>query len=199
MSAAPIEEFEPTPAPSRAATRLSLVVAPTATASTVKFVLGVLLILALGLIGVMVVSTSVGAQSRELTKMRREARELSYETAALQSRVQRLSSANALALRASELGMVPNPYPAFINLGTKTVTGDPTPVTGKELPFLSIGSGLRGTGSDIAPVTADPKVIGDSAEAAAGDAEQAADAATDGPSEETLVQSGADQSVQGDR
>ena len=32
--------------------------------------------------------------------------------------------------------MVPNPYPAFINLGDGTVTGVPTKVTGDELPFL---------------------------------------------------------------
>ena len=64
------------------------------------------------------------------------ATQLGYQSAALTSQLQRASSANALALRATELGMVPNPYPAFINLGDGTVTGVPTKVTGDELPFL---------------------------------------------------------------
>jgi hypothetical protein len=96
----------------------------------------VALLIVAGLGGVMFVTTSVGAQSRELTALRNQATQLGYESAALTSQLQRASSANALALRATELGMVPNPYPAFINLGDGTVTGVPTKVTGDELPFL---------------------------------------------------------------
>ncbi|NHB83975.1 hypothetical protein G7085_02975 [Tessaracoccus sp. HDW20] len=83
-------------------------------------------LIAIGLGGVMVVSTSVGAQSRELTTLRREAKELGYKSASLTSELQRVSSANALALRATSLGMAPNPYPAFINLADGSVTGEPT-------------------------------------------------------------------------
>ena len=116
--------------------RLRLVQAPTATVSALGFVGIVALLIVAGLGGVMFVTTSVGAQSRELTALRNQATQLGYESAALTSQLQRASSANALALRATELGMVPNPYPAFINLADGTVTGVPTKVTGDELPFL---------------------------------------------------------------
>ncbi|MFT3887273.1 MAG: hypothetical protein QM713_03815 [Arachnia sp.] len=116
--------------------RLRLVQAPTATVSTLGFVGIVVLLIAAGLAGVMFVTTSVAAQSRELSSLRKEATTLGYESAALTSELQRVTSANALALRASELGMVPNPYPVFINLGDGTMTGEPTPVKGDELPFL---------------------------------------------------------------
>ncbi|MBK7821573.1 MAG: hypothetical protein IPJ61_10995 [Tessaracoccus sp.] len=121
----------------RAATpRLRLVQAPTATVSTLGFVGIVVALVVAGLGVVMLVTTLVGAQSRDLSALRREATQLSYQSAALTSQLQRVSSANALALRASELGMAPNPYPAFINLGDGTVTGVPTKVTGAELQFL---------------------------------------------------------------
>ena len=109
---------------------------PNATVSTLGFVGIIVLLIAIGLGGVMVVTTSVGAQSRDLTKLRREATHLRYTSAALESKLQRNSSANALAYKASELGMVPNPYPAFIHLSDGSITGVPTPVKGNELPFL---------------------------------------------------------------
>ncbi|MBB1483602.1 hypothetical protein H5392_06975 [Tessaracoccus sp. MC1865] len=136
MSAEPITTDDPVAA---APARPRLGVVPQsvgATVSTVGFVSILLGLIAVGLAGVTIVTTNVGAQSRELSSLRRDATELSYTAAALESHIQRMSSANALALRASELGMVPNPYPAFINLADGTVTGVPTPATEDEMPFL---------------------------------------------------------------
>lgn len=110
--------------------------APTAAVSTLGFVGIVLVIIALGLGGVMVVTTSVAAQSKELAALETKATKLGYQAAALESELQRSSSANALALRATELGMVPNPYPAFVNLADGSITGVPTKVKGDEMPFL---------------------------------------------------------------
>lgn len=104
--------------------------------STVGFVLIVLAIVGVGLAGVMVVTTSIGAQSRELTALQREASELEYESAALQTQIETLSSTASLALRATQLGMVPNPYPAYISLEEGAILGEPTPVTGDEFPQL---------------------------------------------------------------
>ena len=158
------------------------VLAPRATVSTVGFVGIVLGLISIGLAGVMVVSTSVGAQSRDLTRLRREATHLSYERAALESQLQRRSSANSIALSASQLGMVPNPYPAFINLADGTVSGDPTPVTGNELPYLhgqATAPEPKPTPEPITPVDPDPQ---EPVTAAAGDT--AADATTaDTPAE----------------
>lgn len=152
------------------------VLAPRATVSTVGFV-GILLgLIMIGLAGVMVVSTSVGGQSRDLTRLRREATHLSYERAALESELQRRSSANSIALAASQLGMVPNPYPAFINLADGTVTGDPTPVTGSELPYLhgqATAPDPKPTPEPVIPADPEPQEPG---AAAAGDT--AADSTT---------------------
>ena len=143
MSAQPI-----TVAETRATPRLRVVKVPGAAVSTLGFAVIVGLVIAAGLAAVMVVTTSVGAQSRELAGLRREATELGYTRAALTSQLQKVSSANALALRASQLGMVPNPYPAFLHLADGTVTGVPTPVKGDELPFL------RGRRSEAPPAAA---------------------------------------------
>lgn len=147
MSAEPLAEERAARRP-----RLSLVSAPTATVSTLGFVGIIVALIGLGLGGVMIVTTSVGAQSRELSSLRNEATQLGYQRAALESELQRVSSANALAMRAAELGMVPNPYPAFINLADGSITGEPTAVQGNELPFL------RGVRLDPEP-SAEPQIV----------------------------------------
>lgn len=144
MSAAPVTT--PAPGPHGRA-RLSLVQAPATSISAFGFVLIIAVLIAVGLGGVLIVSTSVGAQAKDLTTLRRQAAELGYKSAALESQLQNVSSANALALRANALGMVPNPYPAFINLADGTVTGVARAVEGNEMPFL--------TGTRQAPVDTD--------------------------------------------
>lgn len=104
--------------------------------SPLGFGLVIAVLVVFGLGGVMVVSTSVAVQSRELASLRREATELGYTSAALTTELQSKSSAASLALFASQLGMVPNPYPAFIRLSDGVILGKPTEVTGREMPFL---------------------------------------------------------------
>lgn len=116
--------------------RLALVPPPRSTVSTVGFALIVMALVALGMGLVMVVTTSVAAQSRELSSLRTEAKQLDYTAAALTTQLQDTSSSASLALRASDLGMVPNPYPAFIRLSDGAILGDPTPVKGDEAPYL---------------------------------------------------------------
>lgn len=135
MSAQPITTDD-VPAAAPARPRLGVVPTPAATVSTMGFVGIIIALITAGMAGVMVVTTSVGAQSRELASLRSEATQLGYQSAAFESHLQRMSSANALALRASELGMVPNPHPAFINLADGTVTGAPEAASGDEMPFL---------------------------------------------------------------
>lgn len=151
MSAQAVSEEVPQAAP-----RLTLLRAPKATVSALGFAAIVAILIAVGLAGVMVVSTSVGQQSNELSDLRREATELGYTKASLESRLQTVSSANALALRATELGMVPDPYPAFINLADGTVTGVPRAVKGDEMPALTGARALpplSATPVDPAPTT----------------------------------------------
>ena len=109
---------------------------PTNPVSTLGFVLIVLAVIAVGLTGVLVTTTSIGAQSKELTELRAEADRLEYESAALGSEIETRASTSSLALRAADLGMVPNPYPAYVMLGTGEILGEPTKVTGREFPQL---------------------------------------------------------------
>ena len=106
----------------------------------------------MGLGAVLMVTTQVGAQSKELAALREETTVLAYQSAALESQVQRASSANALAFKAAQLGMVPNPYPAFINLADGSITGEPTKVTGDEMPML------RGKAQALAPAPT-PEIV----------------------------------------
>ena len=143
--------------PTNPAPNLSLVPPLRSTVSTVGFVLIVMALVALGLSLVMVVTTSVASQSKELSELRKEAVLLEYRAASLTTRVQEISSTASLAMRASDLGMVPNVYPAFIRISDGVILGEPTAVTGKEAPYLRrqvptplIPSRVGGAGSDEA-------------------------------------------------
>ncbi|MDO5093153.1 MAG: hypothetical protein Q4D79_06980 [Propionibacteriaceae bacterium] len=138
MSALPaeVEPVSTRPAPQQRPRLRIVAVAPT-TVSTVGFLAILAALVVVGMAVVMIVTTQVGAQSRELTALRKEAETLSYEQAALVTELQEVSSSGSLALRAAELGMVPNPYPAFVDLPTGSILGEPQPVSGDEAPFLT--------------------------------------------------------------
>lgn len=137
MSAQPTPfEVDRDEAPVRGRSALTLLPTPRPMLSGVGFGVLIALLVAIGLALVMVVSTSVSAQSRELASLRKEATELGYVAAALTHELQSASSTSSLALRASDLGMVPNPYPAFISLTDGSILGEPTPVRGDEATYL---------------------------------------------------------------
>ena len=115
---------------------LTLVPPLRSTVSTVGFSLIIMALVALGMGLVMVVTTSVAAQSKELSGLRAEATLLEYRAASLTTQLQTTSNAGGLAMRAADLGMVPNPYPAFIRLSDGAILGEPTPVIGNEVPYL---------------------------------------------------------------
>ena len=133
--------------------RLRLVPPVKAGVSTFGFLVVLAVLVVVGMGAVMVVTTQVGAQSRDLTNLRKEANQLSYKAAALRTELQGVSSSGSLALRASELGMVPNPFPAFVDLSNGSVLGEPTPVSGNEAPYLTGRSPSR---QPAATATPDP-------------------------------------------
>lgn len=90
--------------------------------------------LGIGMWGILVLNTMIQDQSASLVKMQIQARGLSYHEAALSTEVEKLRSSTNLAEQATELGMVPNPHPAFINVETGEITGAPYRVVGNELP-----------------------------------------------------------------
>lgn len=127
---------EPTPAPRG---RLRIAAAPT-NVSTLGYLLIVAVLVVVGMAAVMIITTQVGAQSRELSALRKEATALSYQEAALTTELQEVASPGSLALRATELGMVPNPFPAFVDLSTGTLLGEPRVVQGDEAPYIARGA-----------------------------------------------------------
>lgn len=136
MSAQPIHLDSDETAGSAGRPRLTLLSSQRPMMSNVGFGVFIAVFVAVGLALVMVVTTSVAAQSRDLAALRKEATELGYTAAALTTELQATSSSSSLALRATDLGMVPNPYPAFIVLADGSILGEPTPVRGNEASYL---------------------------------------------------------------
>ncbi|HMG29133.1 MAG TPA: hypothetical protein VK585_03310 [Jiangellaceae bacterium] len=81
------------------------------------FVVLVLLLLGVGLVGLLVLSTGLQQGSFELTDLERETTLLRDRQAALADEVARRAAPGTLAERATSLGMVPNDSPIFLRLG----------------------------------------------------------------------------------
>lgn len=126
------------PAMEPEAARLGLKLVPPlrSTVSTVGFGLIIMVLLTFGMGLVMVVTTSVAAQSKELSGLRSEATELEYKASNLTTQLQAKSNSASLVMRATDAGMVPNPNPVFIRLSDNTILGDAKPVVGDEAPYL---------------------------------------------------------------
>lgn len=141
---------------------LTLVPPVRSTVSTVGFGLIIMALVALGMGLVMVITTSVAAQSKELSALRVEATELQYRAANLTTQLQDKSSSASLVIRASDAGMVPNPNPVFIRLSDKVILGDAKPVVGDEAPRLRGPSSPLAVGPQIsaAPEAALPVAPG---------------------------------------
>lgn len=91
------------------------------------FVVVVLLVLSAGLVGLIVASTLLQAQSFEQARLDREVATLHTQQQALAREVDRLHSPATVADRAGRLGMVRNTNPAFLRLSDGTVLGKPKP------------------------------------------------------------------------
>ncbi|MDT9681546.1 cell division protein FtsL [Streptomyces sp. TRM76323] len=84
------------------------------TAARTPFVLLVVVLLGGGLIGLLLLNTSLSQGSFKLTELKRKTTELTDEEQALQRDVDARSAPDALERRARELGMVPGGSPVFL-------------------------------------------------------------------------------------
>ena len=89
------------------------------------FVVVVLTLLSVGLVGLIVMSTVLQAQSFEAASLNRQSAALGIEQQALTREVERLQSPANVARRALVFGMVPNTNPAFLRLSDGKVLGKP--------------------------------------------------------------------------
>lgn len=131
------------PAPSRIedakAAGLRLVRPVRSRARKAPFVVVVMTILSIGLVGLIIMSTVLQAQSFEAARLDREAAQLSTQQQSLSRDVDRMQSPANVASRAVQLGMVPNSNPAFLRLSDDKVLGKAEPAE----PGTNIGSVAR--------------------------------------------------------
>jgi len=125
--------------PHKAATRVRAVprpqpkrglrlVAPVANrARRTPFVVVLLAIIGSGLVGLILISTAMQAQTFELAELTAEARELETAQEALQREVSELESPENLGPLAVARGMVPSQTPVYLQLSDGTVKGSPKP------------------------------------------------------------------------
>lgn len=103
-------------------------VAPVANrARRTPFVVVLLAIVGGGLVGLILISTVMQAQTFELAELTAEARELETAQEALQREVSELESPENLGPLAVAHGMVPSQTPVYLQLSDGTVRGSPKP------------------------------------------------------------------------
>jgi hypothetical protein len=132
-------------------------------APRVPFAALVLTVLALGLVGLLLLNTSLQQGAFYARDLEARAQTLTQEREALQLRVAELREPQQVAEKAAALGMVPNPSPAFLRLSDGKVLGDPSPAGAESAPqFLAppravavthAGAGRNGS----APQTSKPQ------------------------------------------
>ena len=124
---APRRESSPAPRSDAAARRLRLVRPARSRARKAPFVVVVMIMLSIGLVGLIVMSTVLQAQSFEAAKLGREVSALEIQKQSLMREVEGLLSPASVARRALVFGMVPNTNPAFLRLSDGKVLGKPEP------------------------------------------------------------------------
>ena len=119
---APAPRFSPE---SAKAAGLRLVRPVRSRARKAPFVVVVMTILSIGLVGLIIMSTILQAQSFEAQKLTQQAAELETRQQLLATEVDKLQSPANVARRAIQYGMVPNTNPAFLRLSDGKVLGKP--------------------------------------------------------------------------
>jgi hypothetical protein len=102
------------------------------------FLLVLIGLFGIGMVGLLMLNTTLQSQAFESRTLNRQATELAYTQADLENQLAALAAPQELARRASELGMRPNPFPAFLVLPSGKVVGKPIPVSGHEVPALIV-------------------------------------------------------------
>ena len=93
------------------------------------FALPIVFMVAAGLVGLLLVNTSLQSGAFEAGRLQQTNQLLAEQQGDLQRQVQQLSSPSEVTERAGALGMVANPDPGFLRLSDARVLGDPQPAT----------------------------------------------------------------------
>jgi hypothetical protein len=117
---------------------LRAVAQPAARLARFPYLLVLIGIFGMGMVGLLMLNTTLQSQAFQSRTLNRQATELAYAQADLENQLDALAAPQELARRASALGMRPNPFPAFLVLPSGKVVGEPIPVSGDELPTLIV-------------------------------------------------------------
>ncbi|CAN5607681.1 hypothetical protein BH24ACT11_BH24ACT11_16520 [soil metagenome] len=133
--------------PSRPAPRPRLRAAtpPQPSTRSGSFVTMLVVVLAGGLVGLLLLNTAMQRSAFELEELRTRAATLDVRSQVLDLQVERLRSPDRLASQAAELGMVPVTSPGFVQLADGQVLGEP-------------GAAVAGTGPQLVRVPPAPDV-----------------------------------------
>lgn len=124
--------------PLRDRSRLKVVAATPNRLARIPFIAVLIGVFGVGMAGLLMLNTTLQNQAFESRSLSRQANELVYSQAELESAISRQASPQELARRASAQGMRPNPYPAFVVMPSGKVVGDPRRVTGREMSSLVV-------------------------------------------------------------
>jgi hypothetical protein len=102
--------------------------------STVPFVMVVAFVLALGMVGMLVLTTALQDRAFAVQSSQHEANVLASQVSQLQAEVADARSVKSLAIAATRIGMRPNPYAVPLRLSDGKVLGEARPVYGNEVP-----------------------------------------------------------------
>ena len=117
---------------------LRAVARPASRLARFPFLLVLIGLFGIGMVGLLMLNTTLQSQAFESRTLNRQATELAYTQADLENQLAALAAPQELARRASELGMRPNPFPAFLVLPSGKVVGEAIPVNGHEVPGLIV-------------------------------------------------------------
>lgn len=143
----------PATKPARTAAPLKLVPSARSSAAKTPFVVVVVTLLVGGLLGLLLLNMVVAQGSFELHALAKQGKALDQREQDLAGRVQALQAPGVLAQRATSLGMVPGGPPAFLQLPSGKVLGQPTAGVAPVVPTPASSAASGTTTTATKPVT----------------------------------------------
>lgn len=139
---APLDSLDDAPARAGGRAGLRQVARVPMRASRAVFIAVLVSLLGLGMVGVLVLNTTIQQRSLQISTVQKQADDLGYQQAAKQAKVAQLSSSSALAAAAWKLGMRPDSDPVFIQLdanGKATIVKQSSSMTASSSNSISVG------------------------------------------------------------
>jgi hypothetical protein len=118
--------------------RLTIVPKAVSRAPRIPFVVFVVALLATGLVGLLVLNTSMERGTYVAGALRAQSTALAQHEQELRIQVSALEDPQRVARRAERLGMVQNNTPAFLVLGSGRVVGSPAPGVAGDTPDIAL-------------------------------------------------------------